>query len=160
MYTSLQTHVYCLSSHQQNRVLSACSFAELAPERCEVTPPPLRRQQDCIKFFLFQNAVFGLHKSSYVVSMKKIVCFFDVPIAVTCSCYKPQNSTKCFPLTNTSAIFWRTRYFFRGNKTVVLCCLLARILFRVKSRGCGLASFARKFCERTNTARSVLLVVR
>ena len=40
-HTSLQTHVYCLSSHQQNSIYSACPFAELAPEWCEVTPAPL-----------------------------------------------------------------------------------------------------------------------
>ena len=32
------SHLLCLSSHQRNRVCSACSFAELACKQCKVTP--------------------------------------------------------------------------------------------------------------------------
>ena len=37
-YAPLHTHVYCLSSHQQNKVCFPCSFTERSPERREATP--------------------------------------------------------------------------------------------------------------------------
>ena len=70
-------------------------------------------KQDKTAFFFFrtflQDAV-GLHKGSYAVSMKILLIFRC--IAATCSCYKPHNSTQCFPSKklNISAIFCRTGY--------------------------------------------------
>ena len=70
-YTLLHTHVYYLPNHQQNRVCSACPFAELAQRRSGGMPPTFWRKnrllQEKTRFttaLLLPNDVSSLLKNS------------------------------------------------------------------------------------------------